>query len=614
MQGIYSWLSRGFLRGSRGWPFSGGGVPLRPDIQHNILTEQKRTIFRQLPVQALGASLGTLIVILLLWDAVDHGQLVLWGVASLALNFVACIVLYGFYVRLKDEELVQFRWTFLLHVLVFSCGTVWGITGVVFYTPESLVHQLLLAIWLFGIAALTTLALNAHRSIYYLYIIPLLIPFCIRVLQEDDLLHRGIGIAGFVHILLLIGFHASNYKMYTSALELKFINQEISKRLIEEKNRAEKSSRDKSRFMAAASHDLRQPLHAQVLFISDLEANAENDAQRKTIQNLSSSIDEMRKLLDNILDVARLDAGVVTAKKVHCPLAGVLRQMQEEFAPLAVKQGLDFRVRISPEIIYSDPFLLGQVLRNLLANAIRYTRSGGVLLGLRRQDNGFRLEVWDTGIGIPEAMLDKIFFEFHQLGNEERNRDKGVGLGLSIVKRISRLLGSEVSVKSMPGKGSVFSLTLEKGDASQVRPADVEDVLVGDGSLEGKQVWVIDDDLPVLMGMEKLLLAWGCRVHLADGQEQVDGLLDTLEEAPDLIISDYRLPGRLTGSQLVERILEEIGKPVPAIIVTGDTAADRLAELQASGFRVLHKPVKTAQLRALMEHELRTLRQDTKLP
>lgn len=356
----------------------------------------------------------------------------------------------------------------------------------------------------------------------------------------------------------------------------------------------------KSRFLAAASHDLRQPMHALGLFIAQLQDTARSPRTLELVEQAQASVSALERLLDAILDISKLDAGVLTCQFTEFAVQDLLQRLSASFGPEFARKGLRLRTVPTALVVRSDPVLLERILLNLISNALRYTERGGVLLGCRRTGGKVRIEVWDTGIGIPKEKHREIFQEFVQLGNPERDRSKGLGLGLAIVERLAQLLGHRLELRSEPGHGSVFALTMERGAAPRVVEA-IQTLEPTTDQLHGALVVLVDDDMLVRTAMAGLLRGWGCHVIAAGGSEDALRQLAHSERLPDAIICDYRLPGEENGIALIARLREATAFDIPAVLVTGDTAPERLQEAQASGFPILHKPVRPAKLRTLLD-------------
>lgn len=369
------------------------------------------------------------------------------------------------------------------------------------------------------------------------------------------------------------------------------------------KDEAERANLAKSRFLAAASHDLRQPLHALGLFLSELAQQPLDAHSRRLTNRLMTSTEAMEGLLDSLLEISRLDAGVLTPEVSVFDMQAKLEHVVAAHGAAASARGLRLRLRCPPCWACSDPLLFERIVVNLVSNAIRYTERGVVLVACRRRGERLRVEVRDSGLGIAPAEQQVIFQEFVQLGNAERARDKGLGLGLAIVRRLLDLLGHRLELRSAPGRGSVFAVELPAAEAPSAPTRDRDEALAL-GHFDDLRVFLADDDALALSAMSSLLAAWGCTVFSA---QDAPTLLATLarEPAPDILISDLRLGGEADGLQLIERVRArpELGA-LPALLISGDIAPETLARVQAAGVQLLHKPVRPARLRALMHRLL----------
>lgn len=380
--------------------------------------------------------------------------------------------------------------------------------------------------------------------------------------------------------------------------------QEATAELRAQKAQAESATLAKSRFLAAASHDLRQPLHALSLLVEALRERVPEGEAKRLADHIAASAHSMESLLNALLDLSRLDAGVVEARPECFPLSRVLDNLESQFAPMAAAKGLRLRMRPCRVWLYTDPALLERILANLVSNALRYTDSGSVLVGARRvQMNWVRVEVWDTGKGIPAEFQARVFEEYFQLANPERHRDKGLGLGLAIVARLAKLLGSQAHVHSRMGKGSCFSLRFARCHARRVEEHPQPPSRGVEVPLGHALVAFIDDDESILEAMVELFDQWGVALAAGVDGEQVRRELEELGRKPDVILSDYRLRDGHTGVQAIA-ILQKAFGPLPAALVTGDTAPETIQALRLSGLPILYKPLKPAKLRAFLSHML----------
>ena len=366
------------------------------------------------------------------------------------------------------------------------------------------------------------------------------------------------------------------------------------------KEEAERANVAKSRFLAAASHDLRQPVQSLLFFIHVLGERLAGHEARPLVGTMHQALDALKGLLDGILDLTKLDAGVISPQVRAFPLGPVLERLEAEYAPRFAAKRLDLRVVLTGLSIESDATLLGRILGNLIENALKYTEHGGVLVGCRRRGGMLRIEVWDTGIGVPPDRMEDIFDEFVQVGNPARDRTQGLGLGLAIVKRLARLLGHRLEVRSRPGNGSVFSIEVPAGAAAPCAsappplPAPAE---VAAGIL----AVIIDDDVIVLHGLRAMLETWGYAVVDAEAADTAVARVEALGRAPDVVIADFRLRDGRTGVEAIAALRGAFGAALPGILLTGDTGPGLLAEAAELGLVTLHKPVPPAELRRLMQ-------------
>ena len=406
---------------------------------------------------------------------------------------------------------------------------------------------------------------------------------------------------------LLTALHARNLaRAARDSIELRFDNERLVAQLRAQTDRAvqalataEQANQDKSRFLAAASHDLRQPLHAMGLFLDTLARSPLTAQQASVLGHARTASGAASEMLTTLLDYSRLEAGVVQAHDAPFAVQPLLSALEQEFGPQADAAALVYRTRETTAAALADKALVDLVMRNFISNALRYTRTGGLLIACRARSGRLALEVWDTGCGIAPEHQQEVFKEFHQLGNPERDRRKGLGLGLAIVQRLAQAMHTQVEVRSRLGRGSVFRLWL-----TPWRGALVDEAVASahDGaSLVGRRVLVVDDDEPVRLGMQSLLASWGCHCVCAESAADALARLHQMPQ-PDVVVTDFRLRHEETGRQVLDTLRAHLQRSVPAIIMTGDTSPQRLRDAQSTGALLLHKPVSAAQLReALVE-------------
>lgn len=373
--------------------------------------------------------------------------------------------------------------------------------------------------------------------------------------------------------------------------------------LLAAKQAAEAANVAKSRFLAAASHDLRQPLQASNLFISALGRTPLNEDQKKIAHNLGLATKALGELLDALLDISKLDAGVVTPQLAPVEIYEIFQRIESEFASLALEKDLRFKLFFPsrPLIFETDLGLLMGLLRNLVGNAIRYTEWGGVLVGTRMRRGQLVIQVWDTGIGIREDQLPRIYDEFYQVDNPQRDRGRGLGLGLSIVRRMADLLGYGLSCQSRYGRGTAFEISIPLVSGQRLEPARLEAAAPRQedfGVLKGCLCVLVEDDPLVAGALEAWLGSHDISLrYFPDGES---ALADPVIARADFFVTDFRMPGELNGIELLNTVRRQLGRPIRAVIVTGDTSREQIDAFAAAGWPVLHKPIPPHRLLEIM--------------
>lgn len=377
-----------------------------------------------------------------------------------------------------------------------------------------------------------------------------------------------------------------------------YLEREVKQRTAE----LELANSFKSRFLASASHDLRQPLHALNLFMAQLRAETDPVKRSHLVTRIDASVILMNELFEELLDTSKLEAGVLAPDLKAFPVEHLLMRLETTFAGVAHAKGLRLRIVPSSAWVHSDVILLERILLNLVSNAVRYTEKGSVVVGCRLRGQNLRFDVWDSGPGIPYSQQKIIFNEFYRMASRRADRHAGLGLGLAIVERFARLLGHSIELSSQPGQGTRFSISVprtgtgEESASCQDLPRDLADPLLG------KCILLIDDDEVVLREMGGLLGKLGCTILTAPSVGAAVEQLARSPTRPDLIISDYRLSEGRNGSEAIALIRQVLGKAVPALLITGDTTSEVLHQAHISGYHLLHKPVTPMALRAMLAH------------
>lgn len=483
-------------------------------------------------------------------------------------------------------------------------GGLWGFAALAVF-PASEAHQALLIVCLFGVV-LGGLNLTAvWRPSFYGFVLPVLVPLIVRVAWEGDPVHLDTAAVMTVVLLFVLAFGHRVNDLLTQALAIRHENVDLIAELrdqtraaVDARAAAEAANHAKSQLLAAASHDLRQPLHAVGLYVSALAARALDGETRAVVDRVQQALDALDAQFGQLIDLSRLEAGALVPERARVPLAPLFDALVAEFAPQAHAKGLRLLAPRTRLAVDSDPALLGRILRNLLSNAVRYTRSGGIVLGARRRGHRVAIDVADTGVGIAAEHRARIFEEFYQVRAAGRSA-RGMGLGLAIVRRFGDLLGHEIAVASRPGRGSRFTIVAPRvTDVRAGAPLRAAAPLPGGVGLAGATVAVVDDDPLALEAMRTLFLSWGADVAGGGDADETLRALGTLQRYPDLIVADLRLERGACGLDAVARLRDELGLPIPALVVSGDVSADAAHSVRSAGFALLPKPVVPAALAA----------------
>lgn len=401
------------------------------------------------------------------------------------------------------------------------------------------------------------------------------------------------GVAACLVATAVLRLRQRNWRQNTRAL----IEQGARLRGLEgERDAAWAADQDKSRFLAIASHDLRQPVHALGLFAATLHKRLQHSPDEPLARNLMRSIDGLERSFNAMLDISRLDAGVMSPRLQTFPLRDMFRRLHMHYAGQAELAGLGLRFSPGGKSVTSDPQLLERIVGNLIQNAIKYSEHGGIVVVARSTSRFVNVEIWDTGVGIAPELLPRIFEEFYQVGRGERDRTHGLGMGLSIVKRLAQLLNHRLVVASRPGKGTMFRIGIPIGQLpgiqEDIAPADTLPMVAS----APQMVLVIDDEEPIREGLRLLLEEWGYQAMTAADAQQAEHATQALEGHVDLVLSDLHLGDGPDGLEAIAAVRRLCGQEVPAILVTGDTAHDEIQRITTSGHPVLFKPVQPRRL------------------
>lgn len=496
------------------------------------------------------------------------------------------------------------QWEFELIILSILSGFFWAASGILFIHPENPGLSVFIIASIFAHISAAVASHASHIRIFIAFCFSLWIPASAFFITMNSNFYNQLVILGSFFVLANLSFALNQSRSVTQSLRLQYENDKLLNELKQQKLIADEANRAKSQFIAAASHDLRQPLHAMNLFADSLEQRIENQETGRILGLLKNSMNTLRELFDSLLDISRLDAGIIKPQPKDFDLVPMIQKILDENSLHASNKGLHIRFRSGHNSaghwVHSDPVLVEQILRNLIWNAIKYTESGGILAALRQRRARVVFEVWDTGPGILEADQDRIFEEFHQTNNPDRDRSQGIGLGLSIVQRTAKLLDLEVGMDSVYGKGSKFSVGFKPVEKPAALPLSTEPTATKqlDSDLSGVSVLVVDDEESILDALEVLLQNWGCNVVTCKTIDQVRHVLE--EFNPDILLTDFRLRNKETGSMVIYEVQQATGFETPSIIITGTAFAETLNHLKKQNIEVVYKPLQAEELRKKM--------------
>ncbi len=574
-------------------------------IQRAVDEDLVRVLYAQDPIAFFSHWFSIAVFVAVYWREMPEPRL-----------FAACFTFYGFancaglamwiWNRRQPLALTSRGWIqlhALRSVLLYSAPgfAIWFAFQT--HQPElPLLHTVLLVTLAAGV-----FMSNGFDRLNFTTSVPLLLVPAIVLHFGSHTFDRTVLAIVLAFFFCAINVYAISYrKLFHQVVEARVDQQHLAESLAEQKQVAEEASLAKTRFFAAASHDLRQPLHAIGLLAASLnDPAASTEQHEKTAAHIVNNVDALNQLFNQVLDLARIESGVTQVIRMHFRLSELFERVGNQYWPQAAAKGLALRIAPTSIVLHDDPVLLERVLSNLLSNAVRYTEHGAIWMGFRRAGRraGGVIEVRDSGIGIPLEERDHIFEEFYQVANPQRDARQGHGLGLPTVKRLIGLLGSEVQLRSTPGRGSVFRFGVQLGDVSRI-VAGLGDVPPVVSSTQGRHILCIDDEPSILDGLASLLGRWGCVVRGVRDEADALRVLESGFE-PDAVLCDYQLANHRTGAQALAAVRDAMARRgrvnVVTLLITGDMSSLELEALAAQGIPVLHKPVTPARLRRTLE-------------
>ncbi len=560
--------------------------------EQQIDIDRVRALWATAPTSSVIGMLAAVMCFIVFY-AQEGGVTMLLVVAFVGANQAARVVLARRYAREPDDPARTAIWAQRYTWTMIAGGLIWGSLSVYLFRSDDTARQIYLIVAAYGISSGATAPNAYHPPAMLWFIATTLLPLTVRVFLEGGLVYGLLTFALLMQVVFMVLFGLGMNRLLMGSIRTRYENTRLVQELAEKSEALARESRAKTQFFAAASHDLRQPLHALGYYTS-LLTPSDQDAPK--VRRIEECVESLDALLEGTLNIARLDAGQVQPQIGPVNIGALITRMAALYDAAATSRGLRLRMHAPALWAISDPNLLERILSNLLVNALRYTHSGGVLLAVRPAGQGLRLQVVDTGVGIAPADQARIFDEYVQLQNAHRDSTRGVGLGLATVRRLCTLLDHPIRVRSRPGRGSVFELRLP---ATKAQALAIPEPSPSGARLQGRVLVVEDHDLS-RESLSATLVAWGLQCDsVADGPA---ALKRAAEGHYDAVLADWRLAGPLNGSEVLAAVRRQQPNLALLALITGESGAS-LGEI-ADGIEVLRKPFRAIRLRALLTARL----------
>ncbi len=579
--------------------------------QQAIQVDKTLLVYKNIPAVLISNLLGCIPLAFIVWNTGAKTAVVVWLVLHCGLIMVRAVHQYTFQPASASAASVL-RYGKINLLFIGLAGGIWGLTGLLFFDPDVVTIYSFLVLTLVCMISGSMSAISSLPPAYIIFSSLTMGPLIVITLIQGTAFYTLMGIGALAYLFMTILFSRNLNRAIHDSLTLKYENLDLFESLRIQTEAAEKANLDKSRFLAAASHDVRQPLHAINLFAHVLEDQLDRDDQRNNLAGVQRGLNSLSELFDALLDVSKIDANVTRVNKTHFRLDEMVTHVISLFENNAREKGIEMSHYDCQHLVHTDHGLLEQILTNLLGNAVRYTHQGRVEVFCDQiTDNTLTLHVKDSGIGIAETDLDSIFDEFTQLNNPERDRNKGLGLGLAITHRLTNLLQLPLKVSSEPFSGSDFTVQIQLSH-KQIQPLVAKMPVSISKHLAGLKILVVDNEEEIVTGLQLLLKSWQCQVSTS--HSTTDALQVTHSGTqPDLVITDYRMPGELTGLELIQSLRQQHPN-LAGLIVTGDTSPHIPLKAQKHNLMLLHKPVKPAQLHIAITQTLKRAEQSSTNP
>ncbi|MBU6285492.1 MAG: response regulator [Betaproteobacteria bacterium] len=587
--------------------------PHRPS-KHQQLVEAQRYHYawRSFPLFVMALMAGSILELASAWQPSTALQAAVWsGFAS------ACLLWAIWLLRVRsqsnqesdDDQAARLKEEKRLQQLLLAVGSLIGL-GWIGLFPASERHAVSFVLFHTGYLLISLLCLGSLKRLFLIATVPALLPIPAVIIFYQDLLGIPLQAAMILIPMVMLGFQQRLETMITELLELRFSHLDLLHDLQAQRDAAHQANLAKSSFLATASHDLRQPMHSLNLYLASTAAYPLTDDLRDMVKRMQQCAGYMNEMFDSLLDIARLDAQVIAPRIESVSLQSILLRLQSEFQTIADARAIELRFSATPSLaVLSDAGMLERILRNLISNALKYTKIGTVQVIVKQRGSRIRIAVIDSGPGIPRALRRRVFEEFARVRDDGlAEGPRGFGLGLAIARRLADTLKIGLRLRSSAFRGSSFCIDMPVAPFAQLKLA----LDAGDppATLEGQLVLVVDDDLEVLTAMTLMLTLHGCRILAAGGFQEALQQCERMQNKPSLLVCDYALGHEKDGLQLIEHIREEFNHDIPAVLITGDTSPKHVALFARSGVEVLHKPVHPDTMIQAMRRSLQQVRRE----
>ena len=559
-------------------------------LKLKIAEKRLTTHFGILPMSALCSLIMVAICGYSLKNYISQSELLIWLALAFVSFVVSSVIALVFKRRSQAHELAINQWQLAISLNCLLAGLLWGLAGAIFYNqlPELIKPYVLLGV---------VILLSCYFPIFVHYLlcfcvfsVSLIMPIVIEVSFLSVQSNPYISLVLMSYLLAMLGFA----RWFN---QREFERLRLQNELYEQNNKVTEANDSKSRFLASASHDLRQPLQALGFYIVMLSDFLREPRKKALFDKTLKAYRALEDLLNQLLNISKLNANLVDIVNTDFSINEMFEKLKNDYELRAMDKGLSIEFKTDDYFAYSDVVSVERILRNLLENSLRYTKQGFIKASCHKIGNKLTLKVTDSGIGIDKIHLERVFDEFYQVKNPERDRSKGFGLGLYAVQRLAKLLETSIKVESEIGKGSVFSITLPEGERFESLGQSQTEFPITDSILKDKIVLLVDDDDVVLDSISRLFLSWDCQVLTADSFDEGVKMITQEEIIPELLVVDYRLPNHQTGVQLVKEVCQLADKKIPAIVLTGDTGEESLTDINQSGLAFMHKPADPTKLK-----------------